>query len=86
MGWSFRKSLGLLPGIRLNLSKSGPRISVGVPGARASVGLNGKARIYGSAGPIRYQKQVSLSTVTASRSIANRSFIETLKSLFGIRN
>ena len=42
MGWSFRKSLRLLPGIRLNLSRSGPRLSVGVPGARASIDLLAK--------------------------------------------
>jgi hypothetical protein len=56
MGWFFRKSFRVLPGIRINLSKSGPRLSVGVPGARASVGLDGKARIYAGKGPLRYQK------------------------------
>ena len=55
MGWSFRKSFPLVPGVRLNLSKSGPRISVGVPGARASIDLLGKARIYGGKGPLHYQ-------------------------------
>ncbi len=61
MGWFFRKSFRLLPGIRVNLSKSGPRVSVGVPGARASINMQGKARIYGGKGPLRYQKTVSLS-------------------------
>lgn len=56
MGWSFRKSFPLLPGVRLNLSKSGPRVSLGVPGARASIDLLGKARIYGGKGPLHYQK------------------------------
>ena len=56
MGWSFRKSFSLLPGVRLNLSKSAPRISVGVPGARASIDLLGKARIYAGKGPLHYQK------------------------------
>ena len=56
MGWSFRKSFPLLPGVRLNLSKSGPRISVGVPGARASIDLLGNARIYGGRGPLHYKK------------------------------
>ncbi len=60
MGWSFRKSFPLLPGIRLNLSKTGPRLSVGVPGARASVDIHGKARIYGGKGPIRFQKTISV--------------------------
>lgn len=61
MGWSLRKSFRILPGIRLNLSRSGPRLSVGIPGARASINMQGKARIYGGKGPLRYQKTVSLS-------------------------
>jgi hypothetical protein len=60
MGWFFRKSLRALPGIRVNLSKTGIRLSVGVPGARASIDMHGKARIYGGKGPIRFQKAVKL--------------------------
>lgn len=60
MGWFLRKSFRLLPGIRVNLSKSGPRLSVGVPGARASIDMQGKARIYGGKGPIRFQNSVTL--------------------------
>jgi hypothetical protein len=60
MGWSFRKSFRLLPGIRINLSKSGPRLSFGVPGARASINMQGKARVYAAKGPIRFQKSVTL--------------------------
>lgn len=50
----------LLPGIRINLSKSGPRLSVGVPGARASIDIHGKARIYGGKGPLRVQKAITV--------------------------
>jgi hypothetical protein len=60
MGWFFRKSWRLLPGLRISLSKSGPRLSFGVPGARASVNMQGKVRIYGGKGPIRYQKTVTM--------------------------
>lgn len=60
MGWFLRKSFRLLPGVRINISKSGPRVSVGVPGARASIDLEGKTRIYGGMGPVRYQKTVSI--------------------------
>jgi hypothetical protein len=60
MGFSFRKSFRILPGIRISLSRRGPRLSVGIPGVRASVGMNGKARIYGGEGPLRYQKTVSV--------------------------
>ena len=59
MGWSFRKSVRLLPGIRLNFSKSGPRLSVGMPGARASIDVQGNARIYAGKGPLRFQKSIS---------------------------
>ena len=62
MGWSFRKSFRLLPGIRVNLSKSGPRLSVGMPGARASIDTQGKARIYAGKGPLRFQKAVSIAS------------------------
>jgi hypothetical protein len=60
MGWFFRKSFRLLPGVRINISKSGPRLSVGVPGARASFDMEGKTRLYGGMGPVRYQKTVTI--------------------------
>ena len=60
MGWSLRKSFRLLPGVRLNLSKRGPRLSIGVPGARASIDMEGKTKLYGGNGPIRYQKTVTI--------------------------
>jgi hypothetical protein len=56
MGWSLRKSFRILPGIKLNLSRRGPRLSVGIPGARASIDLKGKTRFYAGKGPLRYQK------------------------------
>jgi len=71
MGWSFRKSLRLLPGIRINLSKSGPRLSVGVPGVRASVNMQGKARIYGGKGPMRYQKSFTVGSPTAPHGLTS---------------
>lgn len=48
MGLRFRKLINILPGVRLNLSKSGVGVSFGVPGARCSV-TPGK-RIIGSVG------------------------------------
>jgi len=67
MGWFFRKSFRLLPGIKLNLSKSGPRLSVGVPGGRASIGMDGKTRIYGGVGPVKYQKTVTLGSASNAK-------------------
>jgi hypothetical protein len=82
MGWSFRKSLRLLPGIRVNLSKSGPRLSVGVPGARASIDVHGKTRIYGGKGPIRFQKTVGLNSKSISLGRQN-SIFSLIKRMFG---
>ena len=55
MGFRFRRSIKLFPGVRINLSKSGVSISVGVPGAtvnisekgtRATVGIPGSGLSY----------------------------------------
>lgn len=82
MGWSFRKSFRILPGVRINLSKTGPRLSVGVPGMRASAGIDGKARLYAGAGPLRYQKRVTLgSTLNAEKT--NNGLRAFLMSFFG---
>jgi hypothetical protein len=43
MGLRFRRSIKLLPGVRLNLSKSGVSTSVGVRGAHVTLG-HGKVR------------------------------------------
>jgi hypothetical protein len=43
MGFRFRRSIKILPGIRLNLSRSGISTSVGVRGAHITVG-HGKVR------------------------------------------
>lgn len=41
MGFRFRKSLSILPGVRLNIGKKGLGISAGVKGARVGVGSKG---------------------------------------------
>lgn len=41
VGFRFRKSFKLLPGVRLNVSKSGIGVSAGVKGARIGVGPRG---------------------------------------------
>lgn len=55
MGFRFRKSIKLFPGVRLNLSKTGVSTSIGRPGAminvrgrrvRGSVGLPGTGLSY----------------------------------------
>lgn len=82
MGWFFRKSFRLLPGVRINISKSGPRVSVGVPGARASIDMEGKTRIYGGMGPVRYQKTVALGANSKPK-VKNGVLLGFIKGMFG---
>ena len=83
MGWSFRKSVRLLPGIRLNLSKSGPRLSIGIPGARASININGRTRIYAEKGPLRYQKAVTLGAPAKKAASSNSGLFAIVRRIFG---
>lgn len=58
MGWTFRRSARLLPGVRLNFSKSGVGASFGVPGARISVSPNGRiTRTVGIPGTGIYKRE-----------------------------
>jgi Protein of unknown function (DUF4236) len=50
MGFRFRRSLRLLPGIRLNLSKSGVSASFGIRGAHVTVGPRGTTTSVGLPG------------------------------------
>lgn len=47
MGWRFRKSIKIAPGVRLNLSNLSPSLSVGPRGASVSIGKRG---VYGNVG------------------------------------
>lgn len=42
MGLRFRKTISLLPGVRLNISKSGLGFSAGIPGLRGSINTSGR--------------------------------------------
>ena len=42
MATRFRKSIKIMPGVKLNLGKKGASVSVGVKGARVSFNTNGK--------------------------------------------
>ena len=50
MGWRFRKSMRIAPGVRLNLSKRGPGLSFGGRGMRYSVGPGGRRTTFGIPG------------------------------------
>lgn len=42
MGLNFRKSISILPGVKLNFSKGGASVSAGVPGFRKSINTKGQ--------------------------------------------
>ncbi|HVV95464.1 MAG TPA: DUF4236 domain-containing protein [Hyphomicrobiales bacterium] len=41
MGFRFRRSIGLLPGVKLNLSRGGPSVSLGPRGLHYTLGQKG---------------------------------------------
>ena len=60
MGFRFRKSIKLLPGIRLNLSKSGVSASIGRPGATINISERGNRGTVGIPGTgMSYSEQLS---------------------------
>lgn len=62
MGWVFRKSVKIAPGIRANVSKSGVSFSVGTKGARVTRGKNGVTATVGVPGTGLYHRSsISLS-------------------------
>ena len=50
MGFRFRRSIKILPGIRINLGKRGVSLSAGVRGANITVGKNGTRTTVGIPG------------------------------------
>ncbi len=82
MGWFLRKSFRLLPGVRINISKSGPRLSFGIPGARASIDMQGKTRLYGGVGPLRYQTTTTLGA-SGKPSAKGGGLMGFIKGMFG---
>jgi hypothetical protein len=50
MGLRFHKSFSLIPGIKLNLSKSGPSLSVGERGMTANFSARGERETVGLPG------------------------------------
>jgi tetratricopeptide (TPR) repeat protein len=68
MGIRFRKSIKIAPGLRINLSKSGPSLSVGRPGATFNVGPKGTRTTVGAPGTgISYTTERSWGTLTGSK-------------------
>lgn len=62
MGFRFRKSIKLLPGVRINLSKSGVSTSIGRPGATINVsdkGVRGTVGVPGTG--VSYSERLTTS-------------------------
>ena len=50
MGWRFRRSVRIIPGVRLNISKSGVSTSIGRRGATVNISKHGVRQTYGLPG------------------------------------
>lgn len=50
MGFRFRRSVGIIPGVRLNFGRRGASVSLGVRGARVTVGPSGVRKTVGIPG------------------------------------
>lgn len=59
MGWIFRKSVKVIPGVKANVSKSGVSVSVGTKGAHITRGKNGVTASVGIPGTGLYHRSYS---------------------------
>jgi hypothetical protein len=65
MGWRFRRTVRILPGVRLNLSKSGVSTSIGVRGATINLGKRGAKATIGLPGTgISYSTPIGAGAAT----------------------
>lgn len=73
MGWSFRESVKILPGVRLNFSRRGVGASIGGKGVHLGVGGGRAPRITGGFGPFRYYKSLGADHETRHRAAPVRA-------------
>jgi len=67
MGFRFRRSLKLFPGLKINFSKSGPSLSVGGRGHTLNVSIRGARATVGIPGTgLSYSKRLSAPPKTTS--------------------
>ncbi|AVK47522.1 hypothetical protein AXY43_05505 [Clostridium sp. MF28] len=72
MGWGFRKSVNIMPGVKINLSRSGPSISLGPKGLKYNINSRGsrvRCSIPGTG--VYYTKNLSDSVNTNRNNIKN---------------
>ena len=58
MGWSFRESIKILPGVRLGFSRKGVSASLGTKGLHLGVGGGRAPRVTGGIGPLHYYRSL----------------------------
>ncbi|QOW46164.1 DUF4236 domain-containing protein [Acinetobacter piscicola] len=86
MGFNFRKSLKIAPGVRLNITKKGissvslggkgARVNLGKKGTRTTVGIPGTGLSYSSFSPKRAKKETTRSESVKSSMQMNMSPIQ----------
>lgn len=70
MGFRFRKTIRILPGIRLNVSKSGVSTSLGRPGATINIGPGGARGTVGLPGTgISYSEELPTPGARGGRAV-----------------
>ena len=70
MGFRFRKSVRLLPGVKLNIGKNGVTTTIGGPGASINVGKRGTRGTVGIPGTgISYSENLSPSQSPSNGSL-----------------
>ena len=57
MGWYFRKSLRVAPGVRLNLGRRSAGVSVGPRGAKVSANTRGRGSLSFGRGGLFFRKR-----------------------------
>lgn len=81
MGWGFRKSVNIIPGVKLNLSRSGPSISLGPKGMKYNISSRGTRVRYSIPGTgIYYTKNLN-NSVSINRNRMNIQSDNGLKTL-----
>ncbi len=72
MGWSFRESIKILPGIRLNFSRRGVGASIGTRGLHLGFGGGRAPRITGGIGPLHYYQSLGSNRGDHPRAVPTR--------------
>lgn len=81
MGWYWRRSTKILPGVRVNWSKTGPSVSVGPRGAKINVGKRGTYVTGGIPGTgLYYRKKIGKGAKNSSLTSNNSSSIDNSQS------